>query len=142
MPGAGAPCNGNAACTPIGHPRLAGFTEDKRWLQHWGWLQPFSKLESIRFQVGWPGVLEGDGRLAGNGAAGGSSGPWAAGSGRPPTQHCHEPAALLPPCKPALLPAPSCAGFGADATRTLHELLDQPSTLPCLALPPLSRAWD
>lgn len=34
----------------------AGFCEEKRWEQHWGWLEPFTALESIRFQVGGWGV--------------------------------------------------------------------------------------
>ncbi len=34
------------------HVMARGFNEDTRWLQHWGWLQPFSHLNSMRLQVG------------------------------------------------------------------------------------------
>ncbi|PRW58407.1 nuclear pore complex NUP50A-like isoform X1 [Chlorella sorokiniana] len=32
------------------HVMARGFNEDTRWLQHWGWLQPFSRLNSMRVQ--------------------------------------------------------------------------------------------
>ncbi|KAI7844570.1 hypothetical protein COHA_001928 [Chlorella ohadii] len=32
------------------HVMARGFNEDTRWLQHWGWLQPFSHLNSMRLQ--------------------------------------------------------------------------------------------
>lgn len=34
------------------HVMARGLNEDTRWLQHWGWLQPFSRLKSMRLQVG------------------------------------------------------------------------------------------
>lgn len=34
------------------HVMARGFSDDTRWLQHWGWLQPFSHLNSMRLQVG------------------------------------------------------------------------------------------
>lgn len=46
------------------HVMARGFNEDTRWLQHWGWLQSFSRLNSMRLQVsgglggmGWPASM-------------------------------------------------------------------------------------